>query len=78
MGTLKISDTCTSVNFNSGYTQQNTGTLEFDIGGLSDFTQLEVTGNAILNGELKINILGGYNPSSGDTFEIMTCGSRGR
>jgi alpha-tubulin suppressor-like RCC1 family protein len=76
MGTLKILDTCTSVNFNSGYTQQNTGTLEFDIGGLSDFTQLEVTGNAILNGELKINILGGYVPSSGDTFEILTCGSR--
>jgi hypothetical protein len=76
MGTLKILDTCTSVNLNSSYTQQNTGTLEFDIGGLSDFTQLEVTGNTILNGELKINILDGYNPSSGDTFEIMTCGSR--
>lgn len=76
MGTLKISDSCTSVNFNSGYTQQNTGTLEFDIGGTSEFTTLEVTGTAILNGKLKINILDGYSPIPGDTFEIMTCGSR--
>jgi hypothetical protein len=30
----------------------------------------------LLNGILKINILDGYIPSPGDTFEIMTCGSR--
>ncbi|NLL51219.1 MAG: hypothetical protein GX248_00765, partial [Peptococcaceae bacterium] len=76
MGTLRISNTCTSVNFNSDYTQQSTGTLEFDIGGPSDFTQLEVAGTASPNGILKINILDGYNPSSDDTFEIMTYGSR--
>ncbi|MGI6425198.1 MAG: fibronectin type III domain-containing protein [Tepidanaerobacteraceae bacterium] len=75
-GTLKILNTCASAQFNSGYTQQNTGTLEFDIGGPSHFTPLEVAGTALLNGILKINILDGYIPSPGDTFEIMTYGSR--
>ncbi len=72
MGVLRISNACTSVSLSSGYVQQNTGTLEFDIGGLSDFTQLEVTGYASLNGELKLNISDEYVPSPGDTFNIMT------
>lgn len=75
-GTLKILNTCSAAQFNSGYTQQKTGTLEFDIGGTSEFTTLEVTGTALLNGKLKINILDGYGPIPGDTFEIMTYSAR--
>jgi hypothetical protein len=77
MGVLRISNACTSVGLSSDYTQQSTGTLEFDIGGTSDFTKLGVTGQASLNnGELKLYVSDGYAPSPGDTFEIMTYGSR--
>jgi hypothetical protein len=75
MGTLKIANTCTSAQFNYDFTQHNTGTLEFDIGGLNDFTSLEVRGKASLKGVLKINILDGYVPQAGDSFEIMTYSS---
>jgi uncharacterized repeat protein (TIGR02543 family) len=76
-GTLKIANTCEFVRFNYDFTQQNTGTLEFDIGGPDDFTRLEVADEAVLNGGvLKINILEGYVPEAGDTFEIITYGKK--
>ncbi len=71
-GTLKIANTCEFVRFKYDFTQQNTGTLEFDIGGPDDFTKLEVGDEATLYGKLKINILDGYVPQPGDTFEIIT------
>ena len=71
-GTLKVANTCEFVRFNYDFTQQNTGTLEFDIGGPDDFTKLEVGDEAMLYGKLKINMLDGYVPHEGDTFEIIT------
>jgi hypothetical protein len=75
-GTLRISNTCTFARFNYDFTQQNKGTLEFAIGGPDDFTKLEVAKRATLYGVLKINILDGYVPQAGDTFEIITYSSR--
>lgn len=78
-GTLRISNTCSQVVFNYGFLNQHSGTLEFDIGGPSDFTPLQVGSSqygANLNGTLKLNFLDGYVPSDGDSFDLITYNSR--
>jgi len=55
----------------NNYTQSSTGTLDIDIADISDFSQLLIGGSASLDGTLDLNLLGGYVPNVGDTFEIM-------
>ncbi len=57
------------------YTQTATGTLVEQIASASSYSKLVVTGNASLNGALNIQLLGGYLPSSGQSFTgILTTG----
>jgi hypothetical protein len=61
------------------YAQTVTGTLSVDIGGLTagtDFGQLTISGLATLTGTLNIALINSYEPDLGDSFEIMTFGSR--
>ncbi|MCX7428683.1 MAG: matrixin family metalloprotease [Planctomycetia bacterium] len=63
----------------NNYTQQSTGTLSVELGGLAQETQydlLDVGGTATLGGELEIAILGGFAPSLLDSFLVMSCYSR--
>ena len=60
------------------YTQLASGVLNIDLGGLtagSQFDQLAVTGTATLDGTLNVDLIGGFTPSPGDTFQIMTYAS---
>ncbi len=55
------------------------GTLGVTLAGATpgtDFTQLTVIGNANLSGTLDIALTGGFEPSIGQSFVIMTFGSR--
>ena len=57
----------------------HTGSLNIEIGGLTAGTQydrLAISGSATLNGSLNISLIGGFVPNPGDTFQIMTFGSR--
>ena len=61
------------------YTQQSTGILNMELGGLmagSEFDQLSVTGSVTLAGTLNMGLIGGFMPSIGDVFEILIFGSR--
>ena len=60
------------------YTQTTAGTLELEIGGvaLASFDRLTTTGAASLNGTLKVSLIGGFTPSPGDSFEVLTFQSR--
>ena len=60
------------------YTQAAGGTLDIEIGGGdpgSGHDQLAVSGHASLGGTLELEALGGFAPSIGQTFTIVTYGS---
>ena len=60
------------------YTQTAGGVLVVEIGGPNtgtDFDQINVTGQATLDGTLTVNLTGGFVPNSGDSFQVLTFGS---
>ena len=65
-------------NIDANYTQLSTGTLEIELGGSVQGTQydlLNVSGNVVLAGKLKIRKINGFQSSVGETFEIITSSS---
>jgi hypothetical protein len=60
------------------YTQTPGGVLVIEIGGVNpgtDFDQLNITGQAMLDGTLTVNLINGFQPNSGASFTIITFGS---
>jgi len=67
------------LNITGNYTQTSTGTLNIEIGGVtagSQFDRFNISGLATLGGTLNISLIGGFVPNAGDSFQIMTFGSR--
>jgi len=62
------------LTISSDYTQGATATLAIELGETSD--QLLVDGNASLDGELNVELLGGFTPDHGDQFPVITAGTR--
>ena len=61
------------------FTQTSTGILNIELGGTSagsSYDDLSVTGAATLNGILNVDLVNGFTPTIGETFDIITCGSR--
>jgi hypothetical protein len=61
------------------YAQTAAGAFDVEIGGYlagSQFDEVTVTGSATLAGALDVSLLGGFVPNVGDTFRILTVGSR--
>jgi hypothetical protein len=61
------------------YLQQAAGTLNVEIGGVlagTQFDVLNISGMATLDGVLDIDLINSFFPNVGDTFVIMTFGSR--
>jgi hypothetical protein len=58
------------------FVQTSTGVLNLKIGGISDgqYDRLNVN-SAMLDGTLNINLINGFTPTSGDSFQVMTYGS---
>lgn len=59
----------------STYTQNSHGSLNIQIGGLTEgteYSQLAVANGASLNGTLNINLINGFVPAVGNTFTILT------
>jgi hypothetical protein len=67
-----------TLSVTGSYTQAGTGTLEVQIGGSPAsglFGRLDVSAVANLNGTLAVTLIG-YTPTSGDTYAVLTFGSR--
>ena len=60
------------------YSQETGSFLNIQLGGVSSgqFDQLNVTGKANLNGLLLVHLFDGFPPASGDSFPMLTYGSR--
>jgi hypothetical protein len=64
---------------NGDFTQGSFGTLKADVGGTTagtGYDQLQISGAATLAGTLNVSTIGGFLPSSGDVFTVLTFGSR--
>lgn len=73
------SDVAGKIDIVGNYTQTPQGVLNIEIGGLAagtNFDQLTIGQMASLNGTLNIRLINNFVPSLGDTFVIMTFGSR--
>jgi hypothetical protein len=67
------------ITVSGDYTQGLSGMLRVEVGGLVPITehdQLFVTGAATLDGTLGVEFINGFVPVVGDTFVILTAGSR--
>jgi autotransporter-associated beta strand protein len=53
-------------------TLQPSSTVEIELAGLSSYDQLTLSGTANLGGELDVVLLGGYTPTSGSSFTILS------
>ncbi|MGD0517878.1 MAG: PEP-CTERM sorting domain-containing protein [Thermoguttaceae bacterium] len=61
------------------FTQTSTGTLNIELGGTtagSTYDKISVTGAATLAGTLNLDLVNGFTPTVGETFDIITCSSQ--
>ena len=68
----------TAVDFAGNVTFAPTSTLTIELGGTaagSQYDQLNVAGNAALDGTLAIALIDGFAPAVGDEFNILTYGT---
>ncbi len=75
-GSIRVNNGTTTVT--GSFTQTTAGSLTFGIGGTvrgSEFGYAQISGAATLAGNLTIELTGGFLPSLGDSFEIMTFAS---
>jgi hypothetical protein len=62
------------LSYIGNYASSTTGVLDIELGGLTagtEYDQLNVTGNATLNGSLKVRVANGFVPNNGDSFVIL-------
>jgi len=66
------------LNINGDYTQTAGADLLVQIGGPNagtDFSQLNISGQATLDGTLTVTLINGFVPNTGDSFGVLTFGS---
>jgi hypothetical protein len=78
-GTLSPGLSAGQLNESGAYTQGASGAFSVEIGGLTvgtDYDRAAISGAATLNGTLNIALINAFEPNIGDSFTIMTFGSR--
>lgn len=64
-----------TLTINGDYTQKADGTLVIDISSTTDFSILDVTGKASLDGTAEFDFLNGYIPGPNTDFAFLQAGS---
>ena len=59
---------------NGNYTQGSAGLLNIAIASPTNYSRLAVSGHATLGGTLQLNLQGGFIPTNGNQFTILTTG----
>ena len=57
------------------FLQSEDGVLAIDLAGIDNYDLLDIQGSAEFGGELSVSLLGGFQPSLGDEFDILNFGS---
>jgi hypothetical protein len=77
-GTVTPGDGVGTLTISGNYTQSANGILEIALGGTQQggtYDLLKVTNQATLAGELEINLVNGFTPTVGETFNFLTYSS---
>jgi hypothetical protein len=74
-GQLNPGNSPGTFNVNGNYTQTAGGTLDIELAGASSFDKLVLSGAGTFAGALDIFSFGGFTPSDGEVFRIITFGS---
>ena len=61
-----------ALNIDGNYTQTANGKVLIELASASSYDQLLVTGEATLAGTLQVSLLGGFTPSPGQSFTLLT------
>ena len=66
----------------NGYTQGSTGVLAVDLASLTGHDRVDIgagtnTAGALLAGTIAVNLLDGFNPATGSTFDVLAADSVG-
>jgi hypothetical protein len=73
---LGMDGTAGTLTIHGNYTQTAVGVLNIGIGGTAgaEYDQLVVSGSVSLDGTLNVFLIGGFTPTTGDSFQIVTSG----
>jgi hypothetical protein len=77
-GTVAPGDSAGVLTISAQYTQSSTGKLEIELGGTTagtQYDQLHVSGAVALDGKLQVDLISGFAPVAGDSFDILDWGS---
>lgn len=77
-GVLAPGHSAGSTSITGFYEQRANGTLEIEIGGTAQATQYDVVnvmGQALLNGQLKLQLINGFVPTPSQIFVVMSSGA---
>ncbi len=77
-GTLAPGDDPGLTTVFGNYSQGASASLQIELGGLtpgSTYDQVVATGNAAIGGDLSVVLFGGFNPTLGESFKILTAGA---
>ena len=77
-GTVAPGSSPGKLTINGDYTQSRDGSLQIEIGGVTEGDQydaLNVTGLAIVSGALNVSLVNGFHPAAGQQFDIFDWGS---
>jgi hypothetical protein len=74
-GQLNPGNSPGTFNVTGNYTQTSGGTLDIELASASSFDKLILTGAGTFAGALDIFSFGGFTPSDGEVFRIITFGS---
>jgi T5SS/PEP-CTERM-associated repeat protein len=64
-----------ALTINGNYTQTAAGTLAIELAGQASFDRLLVSGSAALDGTIAVALSGGFTPTLGETFSVLTFSS---
>jgi fibronectin-binding autotransporter adhesin len=79
-GTVAPGNSPGMLTVNGNYSQGPVSTLAIELGGTTqgvDYDLLHVTGNAYLDGILKVDLYGGYTPTVGTYYDILVANGIG-
>lgn len=71
-GILSPGNAVGTFTIDGNYNATGSAVHAFEISSLSTFDNINITGNAVINGALNISFVGGYVPVLGNTFKILS------
>ncbi len=74
-GTLRPGNSIGHTDIVGNYTQNANAAMTFEIASLSSFDTLSITGSALLNGLLNLQLINGYNPTGQTSYDLITATS---